>query len=225
MVGVSRRRTIVIAVAGGIAALLVAGQLALPELAERNLRSSLEELGPDPEVEIAAFPALKLLWGRADRVEVRMRVARAEPAAVTDRLARTADTGELDARVGELRTGPAVLRDVSLRKDGERLRGEGTLREDELRLALPSFVDFRPVATAPGEGLLFEGTVGAFGLEVSAQARLQAVDGAVTVTPEGIPFAGLATFTVFEDPRVRVTSLGAVRDGEAFRLRADGRVD
>ena len=57
---------LVLAVAG----LAVASQLLLPGLAERRLRSELGEVGTVERVDVSAFPAVKVLAGRADRIVV-----------------------------------------------------------------------------------------------------------------------------------------------------------
>jgi hypothetical protein len=53
---------------------------------------------------------------------------------------------------------------------------------------------------------------------------VRASEGAITVAPENIPFGALATFTVFEDPRVRVTSVGATTRPGGYGLTAAGRL-
>jgi hypothetical protein len=217
--------TVGLGAAGLIVALLVGAQLALPALAEDRVAGELEDFGARPEVQVSAFPAVKLLWGRADRVEVRMSRARAEGSArLADELERTKDADEIDVRVTRLAVGPLTLRDARLTKDGDALRATAVVREADISRALPSFLNLRPAARQDGDGLLLEGSASFLGATIRGQARIRAVDGAVTVAPEDIPFGGLATFTVFSDPRVQVTSVGAsVRPG-GYVLRATGRI-
>jgi hypothetical protein len=54
---------------GLIVALLVAGQLILPAIAERKVEDRLEEGGGTASAEIGAFPALRLLFGDGARLE------------------------------------------------------------------------------------------------------------------------------------------------------------
>jgi hypothetical protein len=56
---------------GVVAVLLVASQLALPPLAERQVEDRLEEGGGNARAEVEAFPALRLLLGDGDRLEAR----------------------------------------------------------------------------------------------------------------------------------------------------------
>ena len=93
---IGRRGLAVAAVA--VAAVLLVGvaQLVLPGVAEQRLRSSLARYGSVQRVHIESTPAIKLLWHRADRVEVAMASYRSEPgghASLADFLSRTRDTG------------------------------------------------------------------------------------------------------------------------------------
>ena len=164
--------------------LLVAAQLALPALAERRLRHDLERYGEVDHVAIRAFPALKLLWHRADRVTVAMRDYRSPRGPIGDFLVRTRATGDLDVHVGTLRSGPVVLRDARVTKRGDALTGSARLEQADLRRALPPELDVRPVA-AGGQGIVLQGTASALGVGVQAEVRLRAAGGAVVVAPEG----------------------------------------
>jgi hypothetical protein len=202
--------------AGVVVVVLVVAQLALPALAERRLRHALEPYGQVDHVAIRAFPALKLLWHRADRVTVAMRDYTSPQGPIGDFVARTRATGDLDVQVGTLRSGPVVLRDARLTKRGDALTGSARLEQADLRRALPPELDVRPVA-AGGQGIVLQGTASALGVGVQAEVRLRAAGGAVVVAPEGLPIASL---TVFSDPRVDVQALGARLQGGAALLAA-----
>lgn len=179
-----------------VACVLVASQLALPSLAERRVRSELAAFGDVTSVEVSAFPALKLLFQRADSVRVRMSRAEVGTGDLADQLVSTERTGELDFTVDSLSVGPLEVRDVTLRKDGDELIGSAALTDD-----LP--LDLRPVST-DGDALILEASLAG----VTARARLSAVDGALRVAPDGL-LGGFASVTVFEDPRVAVESVDA----------------
>lgn len=203
-------------------ALLMAAQLLLPGLAERRLRDELAAHGEVRSVEVSALPAVRLLFGRADRVEIEMGEVRAGQGELADLLARTADTGELRARVATLRVGPFVARDARLEKRGERLSGSASVTEAELAAALPVEVGLRPVESADGQ-LVLEATAGVLGQAISVRARLGARDGALVIAPEGL-LGGLATLTLFSDPRVRVRGVSATPDTGGFTLSATATV-
>ena len=208
-----------LALIGLLVAALVGGQLALPRVAERRITSDLAKSGEVRRVSVEAVPALKLLFKRADRVEIDMAEVRAGS---TGRLAamlrRTRATQELDARVDLVLLGPLRLHAVALRKDAESLRGEATVSEQELAAALPSQLRLRPVEDPSGE-LVLEGAVG----PISARARLTAQDGALVVAPEGL-LGGLGSLTVFRDSRIEVTEVGSRVGERGFTLTAAGRV-
>ena len=202
--------------------LAAAAQLLLPGFAERDLRGDLADAGQVRRVDVDAFPALKVLFGRADRVEVEMGEVKAGEGELADLLARTADTDELRASASVLRVGPFVARDARLDKQGERLRGSVAVTVAELTAALPVDVGLKPVETEDGS-LLMEATAGVFGQQVTVRARLAAREGAVVIAPEGL-LGGFATLTVFEDPRVRVRRVGAEPATGGFTVTAEATV-
>lgn len=215
-------RLLALGIAVFLLSLAAAAQLVLPELAERDLREDLEASGEVRRVDVEAFPALEVLFGRADRVEVEMGEVRAGQGELADLLARTARTEELEARAATLRVGPFVARDARLDKRGERLRGSVAVTEAELTAALPVDVGLRPVESGDGS-LLLEATAGVLGQEVTVRARLAARQGALVIAPEGL-LGGFATLTVFSDPRVRVRGVGAEPAPGGFRVSAEATV-
>jgi len=91
----------VFALIGLAVAALVGGQLALPRLAERRITSDLSKSGHVTHVSVEAVPAIKLLFKRADRVEVRMSEVRAGTTGrLVQLLRRTRQTKELRASAG-----------------------------------------------------------------------------------------------------------------------------
>lgn len=212
-------------VAAGLAVLalaLVATQLVLPGVAAERLRDELAPTGRVTHARVEALPALKLLFGRADRVEVRLADARAATGEVAGLLDSTRRTGELDARVDTLHLGPLTLRDLRLRKAGTSLDAEAAVTEADLAAALPVEVGLRPVA-AGGGTLVLEATAPALGSTVAVRARLSARDGALVIAPDGL-LGGFASLRLFEDPRVRVTGVGARTRPGGFTLTVRGRL-
>jgi hypothetical protein len=179
----------------------------LPGIAEDRLRDELARHGEVASVDVRAFPALELLWHRADRVVVHLRSYRAGTAPFADSLSRTRDTGDLDARTDLLMTGPLLLRDARLVKRGDELLGRATVTDRAIRAVLPSFLDVQPVASGRGQ-LVLQGTASMFGLSASLRARLLVSDGKLLVEPD-VPLGGFAHLTVFADPRIAVQGVGA----------------
>lgn len=203
-----------------VAAALVAAQFLLPGIAEDRIADDLELLGSRPAVEVDALPAVKLLWHRADRIELRFPRASILPFGLGEQLARTEATDELDARIDELTIGPVALRDATLRKDGDALRAGAVAQEGDLVGALPAFLELRPV---PDDGLVFEGAASAFGRRVALRAQLRGVDGRLVLSPDGL-LGGFATVTVFDDPRVRVEDLAANPVQGGIEIAVQGRL-
>ena len=199
-------------------AALVGGQLALPRIAERRITSDLAESGKVTRVEVDAVPAIKLLFKRADRVEVEMAEVRAGTTGrLVELLRRTRGTkrARRARRARHARPTPPPRGDAT--KDDDHLRGEATLSEAELAAALPSQLRFRPVEDPAGE-LVLEGAVG----PLSARARLSARDGALVIAPEGL-LGGLGSLTLFKDSSVQVTEVGSRTGPDGFTLTAAGR--
>ena len=99
-------------------------------------------------VDISALPAVKLLFGRADRVVVRMSEVVAQPERFADLLASTKAAGELDARAESVLVGPITLTGFRMSKDGDRLSLGAVLPAAALSSALPVDVGLRPVTAA-----------------------------------------------------------------------------
>ena len=138
-------------------AALVGGQLALPRLAERRITSDLSKSGHVTHVSVEAVPAIKLLFKRADRVEVEMSEVRAGTTGkLVKLLRRTGETKELKASAKLVTLGPLRLHDASLTKHHDELSGQATVSEQELAAALPA-----AAPPAPGRGSL--GRAGARG--------------------------------------------------------------
>lgn len=227
----TQRKIVIAAVASGVAVVLVlvVAQFVLPGIAEGKVADQLEDIGPRPDVKVEAFPAVKLLFNKADKVTVKMSTARTQgSAALAEQLERSKDVDELDVRVGTLRAGPLTVRDARLTKDsGGQMTASASVRDADLARALPSFLgNVRPASQQDGNGLILQGSVDVPLVgKINAQARVSAVDGAIIAKPENIPLLDqIATLTVFQDPRVAVQSVGARARQGGFDLTASGQV-
>ncbi|MEA2320043.1 MAG: hypothetical protein QOD44_4232 [Solirubrobacteraceae bacterium] len=208
-----------LALLGLLVAALVGGQLALPRVAERRISHDLAATGEVRRVSVEALPAVKLLYKRADRVEIDMAEARAGTGKLAQLLRRTSGAREVDARVDLVRVGPLQLRGVALRKDHNHLSGQASLSDADLAAALPRQLALRPVEDPAGE-LVLEASAGV----VTVRARLSARDGALVIAPEGL-LGGLGSLTVFRDSRVHVSAVGSKLGADGFTLTASGRLD
>jgi hypothetical protein len=208
--------------AGAVAVGLVAAERVLPRVAARRVAARLGGPGAVEAVRVRATPAVKLLWGRADEVDVRLAQLGAGQSDAGDGLAEARGVRRLAVHVRRARIGPLALRDLSLRKDGAEVVAEATVTQADLVAALPPGVGLRPVAGTDGT-LVLEAGAAVFGLRAVVRTRLTARDGRLVIAGEG-PLARLGSLTVYDDPRLRVTSVGARAVPGGFTFAAAGRL-
>jgi hypothetical protein len=205
-----------------VAAGLLGAQLLLPRIAARRLAGDLRRSGDVDLVRVRAFPALKLLFDRADAVEIRMSEARAGTGRLADLLEEARGAGRLDAHAARVRLGPLLVRDLRVAKRGQDLRAEAAISEVDLAAALPPGTSLRPVEASDGQ-LVLEASAGLFGFRAGLRARLSARDGALVIAPDGL-LGALGSLTLFADPRVQVTGVAARRAAGGYVLAAHGRL-
>jgi hypothetical protein len=194
-------------------------QLVLPGIAAQRLRDRLERSGTVLRVEIDAFPAIELLWHRADKVVVRMASYSSSAAKLSSTLNEVADTGSLDASARRLVAGLLTLRDATLRKRGDRLTAGATVTESDLRSSFPVLDGVQPVASSSGQ-LTLQGTATVLGVTVTADATVRPENGSLVVDA---PF-GLATLTLFSSPRIAVEGVAAAAAPGGFALTGTARL-
>jgi hypothetical protein len=216
------RRLIALGVVGVVLLVLVVAQLVLPGIAANRLRDQLSKSGTVLSVKVSAFPAIQLLWGQADRVVIRMANYQAGATQIGGQLGRAADVGTLDISAQEVQSGLLTVRDARLRKQGNELIGTSVVRQADLRAAVPFLDNVEPVASSGGQ-LILRGTASLLGLNATVDAVVAARDGALVVTP-AVPFGGIATITLLDDPHVRVQSVSAVAVPGGFELHGQARV-
>ena len=211
------------ALAGLALVLLVAAQLILPSVAASRLRDELSAHGTVQSVKVRAFPALKLLWGEADSVSIRMGELHTAVVQSGDLLAKANETGNLEVLIGTASVGPLALHDLRLHAHGGELQGQASVTEAELNAALPPGLGVQPIASGDGR-LLLRGSASLFGFGVSADSLLSAQDGKLVIEPAGLPLGGLARLTVYADPRIAITGVGVSPSPGRFTFTADGRL-
>jgi hypothetical protein len=216
------RRLIALAVAGVVLLVLIVLQFVLPGVAEQELRDQLSQSGTVLSVKVSAFPAIKLLWHHADSVVIRMGRYQSGAGPLGDRLGQTAGVGKLDASVQEFRSGALTLRNAAMTKRGDELTGSATVLNADLRAAVPFLNDVQPIASGDGR-LTLRGRASLLGLNATVDATVSALNGALVVAPN-VPFGGIATITLFNDPHVQVQSVGAAAVPGGFRVSATATV-
>jgi hypothetical protein len=155
-------------------------------------------------------------------------------AAALEAAAAAVGGGELDELLAqdpltldlpEVSRGGVTLRDVAVRRSGSEASVEATVDPAQLAALAPGEVDLTydaEASAADGDAIVLSGTADALGFDVPVSVRVEAVDGAVVARPEGLP---IGEQVLFDDPRVRVTSLRAEPLGDAtMRVRAEARI-
>jgi len=216
------RRIAVLTAVGLVLVVLIVAQLLLPGIAAQELRNDLAQSGTVLEVNVSSFPAIKLLWHKADSVVVRMGRYKSGASHLGDTLGRAVDAGSLDASAQELEVGPLTLRDATLRKRGSKLTGSATVTESDLRSAVFFLDDVEPLASGNGR-LTLRGKASFLGLHATVDATVAAQAGALVVAPD-VPLGGIATLTLFDNPHVQVQSVTASNVPGGFRVSAQGTV-
>lgn len=216
------RRIAVLVAVGVVLLVLVLAQLFLPGIAAQRLRDQLSRSGTVLAVKVSAFPAIQLLWHHADSVVIRMGTYRSAVGHLGSTLAGSADAGKVDASAEQLEVGPLTLRDATLHKRGSSLSAAATVTQANLRSAVFFLDNVEPVASGNG-ALTLRGTASFLGLTATVDATVAAQNGAVVVAPD-VPFGGIATLTLFNDPHVQVQSVSATTVPGGFRMTAQANV-
>ena len=111
------RRQLQVGALATLVVLLVGGQLLLPWIGARVVRSKLGD--PSAEVTVKAFPAWKMVFGKVDSVDVRSAGLERSDDELSDLLERSKDVGRITSVVGRMTIGGLELRDVRTRiEDG-----------------------------------------------------------------------------------------------------------
>lgn len=205
-----------------VVGLLVVAQLVLPGIAANRIRDQLARSGQVLDVQVHAFPAIELLWHRADSVVIRLGRYRSPPPQLGATVDQSADVGSLRASAAELDTGLLTLRDARLAKQGDQLTASAEVTEADLRTALPILSSLTPVASGNGQ-LTLRGTASLFGVSATVDATVRAQNGALVIAPD-LPFGGLATVTAFSNPHLAVQRVGATPTAGGFSVTASGQL-
>jgi hypothetical protein len=198
-----RVRRVILLLVGGIVAVLLLAQLALPTIAARIARDRIAKYGTVRSVSVSALPAIQLLWGNAQSARVKAGALRMSESQADALLPQIQGIASVDLSAESLQIEPFRLSDALLRKRGAELHVEGVLTQADLQAG----VQARPLASGQGSvEMRLSGSLLGFG--VSVRALLLAGEGKLLAEPQGIPFGGLARVTIFSDPRLSVQSFG-----------------
>jgi hypothetical protein len=214
---------------GAVVLLLGLSQIVLPRLAAQRVRDQVEPYGSLRSVSVSAFPAIELLWGKAETIRaaahsLTLTEAQAvkliwEARGVRD-ASLAADT--LRLAVPGLPEG-VVLRGMSIRKRGDRLSTEATVTEADLDMVSPGGFQLHPLASAPGT-VKVRASGSLFGVRASVDALVAPREGRLIAQPLNIPFGGFVALTLFADPHLYLDGISLAPEsplagrGRAWRV-------
>jgi hypothetical protein len=196
-----------------VVALLVLAQLLLPPLAAKRVSDRVARYGTVKSASVSAFPALELLWGKADSAHIRAGKLAVTAAQIGSLLWEAHNVKDMtvladaaNLRVAGLPRGLTVS-DVRLEKHASIIQASATLTQQQLDEALPRGFHVEPVASGEGQ-VEVHASGGLFGVQASIDALLKPLEGRLVAQPQSFPLAGLATVTLFSDPHLHVESIG-----------------
>ncbi len=213
---VQRRRVVYLGafVVGSLLLLVVLAQVFLPTLAARRVRDRVARYGTVRSVSVSAFPAVELLWGKADTVDVSAGSLSVQFSQIAALLweAREAGSMTVTAEAATLTTVPDLpdgltVNDLHMEKHGSAISASATLTQRQLNEALPSGFHVEPTASGGGQ-VEARASGGLFGVQASITALVKPLEGRLVAEPQGFPLASLGTVTLFSDTRLRVGSVG-----------------
>lgn len=194
--------------------LVVLAQVFLPTLAARRVRDRVARYGTVRSISVSAFPAVKLLWGKADTVDVSAGSLSVQLSQIATLLweARKAASMTVTAEAATLSAVPDLpggltVKDLRMEKHGSAIDASATLTQQQLNEALPSGFHVEPIASGGGQ-VEARASGGLFGVQASITALVKPLEGRLVAEPQGFPLASLGTVTLFSDARLRVGSVG-----------------
>jgi len=199
--------------AGGSALLvLVLAQVFLPRIAADRVRSKLGRYGTVGAVSVSAWPAIELLWGKADSLTIHARSLTLSTFQIASLLAQvrgftdvTVHAGRVTLRAPQLASGVSVS-DARVFKRGSSVTASSTVTQAQLDGALPGGLAVQPLRSGP-EGVSVRAGGALFGIGASIDVLVRPLEGNIVAEPEGVPFASLASLTVFSDAHLKVQRL------------------
>lgn len=211
------------------ALLLGVGQLLLPKIAAKVVRDKLGRYGQVRDVSVEAVPALQLLWGEAGLVQASARSLTLSPGQLILLLREAHSVDRVSVKASSVTLhrlrfgGPATFAEASIEKHGQSIDGKALLTANELAKALPPGVEVKLLSSSKGR-VEVRASGSLLGFQASVDAIVEAVDGRLQLSPVGALLSGLATLTLFEDPRLRILAVAAKPVPGAWALDLKARL-
>lgn len=211
--------------AGAILLLLALAQVLLPRVAASRISSRVSRYGKVQSVSVKAWPAVELLWGSADSVQVRAKSVALSPAQAAKLLWEARGTASMDVSAERAQVGSLLVSDASMHKRGSALTAEARTTQAAVKAALPAGFGVRLLRSEHGE-VEVRATGALFGVDASVDAIAGASAGKLVARPQGFLLQGLQ-LTLFSEQHVYVEGVGASVLSErppSYRLTMSARL-
>jgi hypothetical protein len=206
-VPVGRAGRIAAWLAGAIVLVLVLAQLFLPALAADRIRSRVQRYGTVRSVTVKAWPAVELLWGKAESVNVKAGSLKISKAQMAKLLGEARGVRSMRVSAESVKEGPLQLYDASLQKQGDALLGSAWASRADVMKAVGEGFEVQRLHSGGGRvRMSVKGPL--FGVKASVEAVAEAQGGKIVVHPLGFLLEGLK-LTLFAEPDVYVEGVGA----------------
>jgi len=182
-------------------------QLILPRIAESTISSRIGRYGKLRSVDVHAWPAVELLWGRVDSVRVRAASLKLSAAQAAALLWEASGVSRMDVQAETVQLDQLRVTDAILTKRGGALAAVASASEADARAALPRGFALRLIRSEGGE-VEARSSGGLFGGAASVDAVASARGGRLIARPRGLLLDGFQ-LTLFADPHVYVEGVGA----------------
>jgi hypothetical protein len=192
---------------GAIVLALVLAQFFLPGIAASRVRARVGKFGTVRSVTVKAWPAVELLWGKAESVEVKAGSLSMSPAQTVKLLGEARGVRSMSLTAESVKEGPLQLHEASFQKHGDALRGQARTSRADVAKALGEGIEVRLESSHDGQ-VEVSASGGLFGVKASVDAVAKAEEGKLVVHPLGFLLEGLK-LTLIDNPRVYVEGVGA----------------
>jgi hypothetical protein len=204
---VGRAGRIVVGLVGLIALVVVLAQVFLPGIAASRVRSRVGKYGTVRSVTVKAWPAVELLWGKAESVEVKAGSLSMSPAQTVKLLGEARGVRSMSLTAERVKEGPLRLQDASFQKHGNALAAQASTTRADVGAALGGGVEVQLLGSHDGQ-VEVSASGGLFGVKASVDAVAKPEEGKLVVHPLGFLLEGLK-LTLIDNPRVYVEGVGA----------------
>jgi hypothetical protein len=222
---VGRGRRIFAGLVGAIVLVLVLAQVFLPRIAASVISSRMGRYGKVQSVSVKAWPAVELLWGKAESVQVKAKSITVSSAQATKLLWEARGMANMDLSAEVMRIGALRIGNASLSKHGSALAIAATTTNADIEAALPGGVGVHLLRSEGGE-VEVQATGSLFGTSASVDAVADASEGKLVAHPRGFLLEGLS-LTLLSDPHIYVEGVGASVQSQqplSYRLTLSARL-